>query len=211
MDSPREFVRQFVARIVRWGIVAARPEKGFIRMEGRETDPEEPLYQEVLRFLQQYGFRSCPRPGSEMAAVSVLGATNNRICVATETPGTGPEDQEEGEVELYAAFGQRVILDKDGQITITAKNATVKLDQDGNITIDSAPGKDVVLNGGSATVAREGDDADGGGLSVVVGMGGVAQVLYREPDTLVYTVVPTFPAELPLKAKLGPGAPRVKA
>lgn len=211
METLREYIRQYVARLVRWGVMSESPSKGFVRMQGREHDAEEPDDQEVMRFLQQYGLRSRPRPGSEMAAVSVLGASNNRVCVATETPGTGPDSQEDGEVELYAQFGQRVILDKDGQITITAKGATVRIDTNGNITIDPAGGKDLVLAGGSATVSREGDMADGGALSVALGMSGVINVLYWEPGSLVATVVPTFPAKVPIKVKLGPGALHVKA
>lgn len=211
METLREFVRQYVARLVRWGIMSESPSKGFVRMQGREHDADEPEDQEVMRFLQHYGLRSRPRAGSEMAAVSVLGATNNRVCVATETPGTGPTDQEDGEVELYSQFGQRVTLDKDGQITITAKNATVLIDSAGNVTIDPASGKDLVLAGGSAKVSREGDMADGGALSVAIGMSGVTSVFYWEPDSLVATTVPTFPAKIPVKVKLGPGAPHVKA
>lgn len=211
METLREYIRQYVARLVRWGVMSESPSQGFVRMQGREHDADEPDDQEVMRFLQQYGLRSRPRSGSEMAAVSILGASNNRVCVATETPGTGPDSQEDGEVELYAQFGQRIILDKDGMITITAKGATVRVDTDGNITIDPAGGKDLVLAGGSATVSREGDLADGGSLSVAVGMSGVIQVLYWEPGSLVATVVPTFPAKVPIKVKLGPGAPHVKA
>lgn len=211
METLREFVRQYVARLVRWGVMSESPSKGFVRMQGREHDADVPDDQEVMRFLQQYGFRSRPRAGSEMAAISVLGASNNRVCVATETPGTGPQEQEDGEVELYAEFGQRVFFDRDGQITITAKNATIRVDADGNITIDPASGKDLVLAGGSATVSREGDMADGGALSVALGMSGVINVLYWEPGSVSATIVPTFPGNIPIKVKLGPGAPHVKA
>lgn len=211
METLREKIRQYVARLIRRGIMASSPVRGFARMEGHESDPEEPLYQDVVRFLQDYGLRSRPRPGSEMAVISVLGASNNRVCVATEQPGTGPDNQEEGEVELYSEFGQRIILDKDGQVTVTAKNATIRIGADGQITIDSASGRDVILNGGSATVSREGDMADGGALSVAMGMSGVTAVLYREPGSVIDTVIPVHPATLPIQVKLGPGAPRVKA
>jgi phage gp45-like len=209
LSTIRDQIRQYVARVVRWAVSAQSPKDGYLWVEGREEDSSEPLYQEYWRFMQQYGLRSRPRAGSEIAGVSIAGEGNLRIAVATETPGEGPTDQEDGEVELYAQFGQRFILDKDGQIRITAKGATILIDTDGNVKVDAAG--DIVFNGGTKEVARQDDMADGGALGVTMGMGAVAAITYFPPGSVLGTVVGTLPTTTPIQVKLGPGAQHVKA
>ena len=228
IETLRETIYQYVARVVRWGVVAMPPDKGFVRMEGRDVDSHEPLYQEVLRFLQHYGLRSKPKAGSELCAVSIGGAGNNRICIASDTPGTGPDSQEDGEVELYAEFGQRVILDKDGQITITAKNGRVLIDKDGKISVDSASGQDIVFNGGTHRVARDGDHARGTlrvtwtqvtitpplvqvTLSVVDGVTQTVVLQFTAAGAVTVPLLPGVPTDTTLVSEIYEGAQHVKA
>lgn len=179
-------------------------------MEGRDADPDEPESQQKMRWLQTYGIASKPRAGSEVVAVSLGGAASNRVAIASATPGAGPQTQEDGEVELYSEHGQRVVLDKDGRITVSASGSTIVLKPDGTVAIDAKAGSDVVVNGGTAKVAVEGTDVDCGSLSVVVSMTGVAQVYWWPPGMLTFSPVPNYPAKLPMTGKIGPGAARFK-
>ena len=117
------------------------------------------------------------------------------------------------------------------QIDIVHKTGSAeKFKQDGTITIDSATGKDVVVNAGTKQVARVDDQADCGSLtistvqvSVVPPILGV-QVLYTEPGSGVGTVVLQInipggvavippigpPLIVPIKAIITTGAPNFK-
>lgn len=218
----KEWVRNYLARVVRWSRISRTTSSGFCGIEGREKDPQEPDYEHSTRLMQHYGIRSRPRRGSECIAVSIGGAASNRTIVATETPGTGPTDQKDGEVELYAQFGQRVILDEDGQITILASGGQVKVDQAGKITIDAKPGADVVVNGGTKPVARVDDTGAGGQLYMLTAQVGpvcTATLLYKAPGELTATTIgslsftgtgsPVFPANL--RTVIDSGAPHFKA
>lgn len=207
----KALVRNYVARVIRWGTISVSPARGYVQMVGRSADNDEPESQEELRWLQHYGLASKPRAGSEIAAVSIGGAATNRIALASSTPGAGPQTQEDGEVELYAEHGQRVVLDKDGRLTVSASGSTIVLKPDGTVAIDAKAGSDVVVNGGTAKVAVEGTDVDCGALSVVLSMTGIAQVFWWAPGTVTFSPVPTYPAKLPITGKIGPGAARFKA
>lgn len=167
--------------------------------------------QRFLRRMWAWGIRSVPPVGSESVSVAVGGSSANRVMLAAETTKLtanglelvhGPTDLKEGETALYDASG-----------------SILRMSQDGTIKVDSAsPGgtkADIILNGGSKTVAIEGGEADSGSLSVamatVAGVPVVAQVLYWEPGSVVAQVIATFPAKTAMKAILGPGAPNVKA
>lgn len=207
----RALIRGYIARVVRWGKISVSPASGYVQMEGRDADPDEPESQQKMRWLQTYGIASKPRAGSEVVAVSLGGAASNRVAIASATPGAGPQTQEDGEVELYSEHGQRVVLDKDGRLTVSASGSTIVLKPDGTLAIDAKAGSDVVVNGGTAKVAVEGTDVDCGALSVVVSMTGIAQVYWWAPGTLTFSPVPNYPAKLPITGKIGPGSARFKA
>lgn len=157
----KDWVRQYTARHIKWAVLAVSSIDGYEEIEGEEQGSEN-AYQLPARRFQHYGYRSRPPVGSEMICVAPAGGESQRVSIASEKSGQGPDSQEEGEVEVYSKFGQRVTLDKDGAITITGK-ATVKIDQNGKVTIDAAAGQDVQVNGGTLRVARETDPVDPSG------------------------------------------------
>jgi len=134
--------KQWAMRLVRKATLAVSSADRHEQIDGHVTDEDDPDYQQpVLRF-QWYGFRSRPGagPGTELITVAPEGGTSQRVAVAGEVSGQGPTDQEDWEVEIYCKYGQRIRLNKNGQILI-----------------DAASGQDIILNQGSAHVARVGD------------------------------------------------------
>lgn len=168
-----------------------------------------------LTRLEQFGDVVVPVNDLDTA---IIRKSDGGYSVALGQPSTRPTDGKQGDRGLYCSQqGTRIHLygaksAQPGAIVLTQKSgARVTIDKDGQVLVDAAPGKDVVVNGGTATVSREGDEADGGALSVVMGMSGVASVLYWEPDSLVATTIAAFPAKTAIKVNLGPGAPHFKA
>lgn len=91
-----------------------------------------------------------------------------------------PTDLAAGETRVYAAgdLTARVRLKTDG-LTVEASGATITITSAGAIQVTPAAGQDIVLNGGSARVARVGDATTGhthaaGGLQVVIPSGSSA-------------------------------------
>ena len=207
----RQLLLDFGARLIRWTLLGRTSPSGFDQVDGREVDPSEPLVCHGARRLQHYGFRSRPPAGSEVLVLAPGGATSQKVYIASEAPGTGPSSQAEAEVELYAKPGQRVTLDKDGQITISAHGATIQITSAGDVLISAEAAHAVKVNGGGADVATVGSSVNCGSLSVVPSMGGVAQVLWTDPDNVVSTVVPNFPDRLTLTGRVTSGSARFKA
>lgn len=116
--SLKEWVKQWTSRFVRYGFLAQTEPTGFDQLEGSMGEPGEPAYQHPIRRFQHYGFRSRPKVGAELICVAPRGGTSNRVSIASEVPGEGPQNQAEGEVELYSQFGQRIFLKEDGSIHI---------------------------------------------------------------------------------------------
>lgn len=91
-----------------------------------------------------------------------------------------PTDLAVGETRVYAAgdLTARVRLKTDG-LTVEASGATITITSAGAIQVTPAAGQDIVLNGGSARVARVGDAIAGhthapGSLQVVIPSGSSA-------------------------------------
>lgn len=188
MSAAKWQVLQWAGRLVKYAQLAALSSKfgyGYVSGPAEDQSLGDESTQQRVRFMQWFGFRSTPVVNhGECVVVAPRGGTSNAVAVAADNLSYGPTDLKEGEACMYAKEGQTLRMDTNG---------------------------DIVLNGGTKTVAREGDEADGGALSVAMGMSGVASVLYWEPGSLVATTVATFPAKTPIKVKLGPGAPKVKA
>jgi hypothetical protein len=77
----------------------------------------------------------------------------NALILGIASSRYGPSDLEDGELALYCL----------------ADGTLVKLTRVGKISIDAAAGQDVVVNGGTARVAREGDPVNGGSVTAVAG------------------------------------------
>lgn len=175
----KHWVKQWTTRFVRYGLLAQTEATGFDQMEGTQGSPDDPPFQHPVRRFQHYGFRSRPRVGAELICVAPRGGASNRVSVASEVPGAGPQAQEEGEVELYSEFGQRIILAKDGTITLqepqggkaTLAQKTLSVEQ--TVEAQHFQGKGLpptAMPGpglGGGTVALQGTDA-GFALTLVV-------------------------------------------
>ena len=128
-----------------------------VELVGHATGAGDDPYQDQALMLQHYGFSSRPRPGSEVVALAVAGYSSQLVAVASETPGQGPTDQVDGEVELYSQHGQRVQLQADGGVRIQAASGAVAwLKADGSVQVSSGNGGGVAtLSGARWTVQDE--------------------------------------------------------
>ncbi len=150
--SWEDWVLSRIRRIARRSILSRSAADGYEQMEGYSTDPGEPEALDRVRRVQHYGFRSRPGPGAELWAIAPEVGTSQRVYVASEVKGEGPQDQPEWDVEIYCKKGHTVRLH--------ANDATVLIDADGNIKLDTPAGKLVNLQGGVNGIARELDPVD---------------------------------------------------
>lgn len=113
----REWVRNKLASVVRLTTIRGRDAKGIYSCDGYRH-PDDPEAVVVAKRAQHYGFCSePPNDGTCVAvAVAVGGGASNRVAVAEYSTNT-PEI-EEGEVVLWTKAGQRVLLNKDGDVVI---------------------------------------------------------------------------------------------
>lgn len=125
-------------------------------VEGRAGSADEPSYQDRARMMQHYGFRSRPAARSLVATLCHMAASSQRVIVADETPGVGPEDQEEGEVEIYSSTGQRIRLRRSGVLTMeTAGGALVELLSDGSVVLHDKDGGRAELKNKRLSIAED--------------------------------------------------------
>ena len=172
-----------------------------VELAGRAGAADEPDYQDQALLMQQYGFRSRPGAGSELLTLGHLGSPTQRVAVASETPGQGPTDQVDGEVEIYSQHGQRVQLQEDGGVRIQAgSGAVVWLRADGKVQISSGGGGVATLDGARLTVQ---DDLASHhnyvtGAPPIVGalIGGVVAVVTRGADAAFVLTLAVAPNPL---------------
>lgn len=113
----RDWIRNRLASMVRLTTIRGRDAKGIYSCDGYRH-PDDPESVVVAKRAQHYGLCSePPNDGTCVAvAVAVGGGASNRVAVAeysTNTPAI-----EEGEVLLWTKFGQRVLLNKDGDVVV---------------------------------------------------------------------------------------------
>ena len=127
-----------------------------VELAGHATGSGDEPYQDQALLMQHYGFRSRPGPGSEVVALAVAGYSSQLVAVASETPGQGPTDQTDGEVELYSQHGQRVQLQQDGGVRIQSKSGAVAwLKADGTIQLSPGNGTAVATLSGARWTVRD--------------------------------------------------------
>lgn len=165
----RFWVEQKLAWLVQYGQVTVATSNGNDAVSGRVNG-----VQQYARRFWPWGLRSVPPVGSESITLGVDGSASNKVMVAAESTkrtsagleySYGPKDLKEGETALY---------DKAGSV--------IRQSQDGTTKIDAAPNKDVILNGGTAKVARVGDHAK-------VTIRSVYTVVTMTPPTFALTVL----------------------
>ena len=150
----RAWVRQRLQdAAARWGILALSAASRFYEVEGRGAGEDEEPGQDRCKIYQHYGYRSRPKARSEVITVPCQATGSARVIIATETPGTGPEDQAEGEVELYSSFGQRVRLRASGRLSLeTSHGSLIEAREDGTVVLTDAAGGTATLSGDLLTV-----------------------------------------------------------
>jgi hypothetical protein len=130
----REWVRNKLASVVRLTTIRGRDAKGIYSCDGYRH-PDDPESVVVAKRAQHYGF--CSEPPSDgtcvAVAVAVGGGASNRVAVAEYSTNT-PEI-EEGEVVLWTKAGQRVLLNKDGDVVVYPATGR-------NVILGSASGGD---------------------------------------------------------------------
>lgn len=127
-----------------------------VELAGRAGAADEPDYQDQGLLMQHYGFRSRPGAGSELVTLAHLAAATQRLAVASESPGTGPTDQEDWEVEIYSKTGQRIRLMADGSMHLSVPGGgVVYLPPDGRVLLADGSGGTATLEGGRLTVSTE--------------------------------------------------------
>lgn len=110
---------------------------------GTEGDPASP--QQTVRRMEPWGVHGRPSPGIQALIARVLAGAASGLQVGIWTGKYGRQNLAEGETQIYSS----------------ASGAEVWLDKDGNVHVNAASGKDVIVNGGSAKVARVGDATAG--------------------------------------------------
>lgn len=136
-------------------------------------------------------------PAEAPAAYVTLGAGG--LLWSGGTPQR-PSDGKAGDRGLYcSADGTRIHLHGSssatpGAIVITQKGgARVTIAKDGNVLVDAADGKDVVVNGGTDAVARNGDSVNAGTVTAVASlMTGTVQFVYTPVGGTVGPPGPTL-------------------
>jgi len=123
--------------MVRLTTIRGRDAKGIYSCDGYRH-PDDPESVVVAKRAQHYGLCSePPNDGTCVAvAVAVGGGASNRVAVAEYSTNT-PEI-EVGEVMLWTKFGQRVLLNKDGDVVVVPAAGR-------KVLIGSATGTDPVV------------------------------------------------------------------
>lgn len=133
----RDWIRNRLASMVRLTTIRGRDAKGIYSCDGYRH-PDDPESVVVAKRAQHYGLCSePPNDGTCVAvAVAVGGGASNRVAVAEYSTNT-PEI-EEGEVMLWTKFGQRVLLNRDGDVVVVPAAGR-------KVLIGSATGTDPVV------------------------------------------------------------------
>lgn len=117
---------------------------------------------EPVARLEQYGDVVVPPSGID-AIYWHNNAGGVQVPLSMERWRPSGDDSKTGTRGLYTDSGITLILhgsgsSKSGAVEVkTPSGATLIIDKDGNVKIDAAGGRNIVLNGGTADVARKGD------------------------------------------------------
>lgn len=179
-----------------------------VRMaDGTSDSPEEAI--ELTR-LEQYGDVVCP-PADTNAII--WRKSDGGVVMSLGLPRVRPTDGKPGDRGLYSdKAGTRLHLHGAASATpgaielLQEGGARVVIDKDGAVRIDAKSPQDVVVNGGTKSVAREGDPV--GYLYVTtgpIGMGvGVVDVTWSTLE------LPLAPGQTKQALHITGGAPRFK-
>ena len=92
---------------------------------------------EDVDFFQQYGFSSRPVGGVGAIALFIGGSRDNGVVVASRgEDGDMNVGLEPGEVAVHSKYGTRIILKKDGTVSVVTNSKKVKIEGDLEVTGD---------------------------------------------------------------------------
>lgn len=114
-------VKNWCARLTRKLILRGRAATGYYSLEGHRQAPDEPEQAIVARRAGHYGLVSeCP-DGAEVVVLAIGGGATNRVAVGEWLTDEPTVDRDGCEVLLWCKHGQRVLLNKDGDVFIYPK------------------------------------------------------------------------------------------
>lgn len=153
----RQMVLGFAGRLLKWSVVnRLSSRKGWVYADLPPSEPSlgEEAQAQLVRLIQQFGFRSQPVAGSEIIVGAPRACGTNAVALGTDNLSRGPSDLAEGECAIYSSA--------DKLESGTQALCRVRLGADGRIRIDSKTGQDVVVNQGTKTVVVNGDTVSQG-------------------------------------------------
>lgn len=128
-------LKTYCASFVRKLILRGRAAVGYFSMEGYQSAPDEPTQAITAKRAQHYGLTTEAPAGAEVVVLAIGGGASNRVAIAEYL--TDEPEIENGEVLLWSRTGQRVLLDKNGRISL-----------------DNGDGGTVVVDGDTTTVSQ---------------------------------------------------------
>jgi phage baseplate assembly protein V len=83
---------------------------------------------ESVERLQQYGFTSVPKNGTQCVVVFVGGRRSHGVIVATDAAGERLNDLDDGDVALYSSGANLIHLMDNGDLLISAPDGHVRIE-----------------------------------------------------------------------------------
>jgi len=111
----------YLARLIRKLIIRGRKMTGYFSTEGYQGAPSDPDQAQGIKRAQHYGFISEPPEGTECLVLAINGGASNRVSVAEWTTDEPEIDVPGMEVLVWCRNGQRILLNKDGDVVIYPK------------------------------------------------------------------------------------------
>lgn len=146
----RQMVLGFAGRLLKWSVVnRLSSRKGWVYADLPPSEPSlgEESQTQLVRLIQQFGFRSQPVAGSEIIVGAPRACGTNAVALGTDNLSRGPSDLAEGECAIYSSADKmnggvqelcRIRLSTDGTIFVLPKSgAKVKLGDTADANLDS--------------------------------------------------------------------------
>jgi phage gp45-like len=128
----------YLSRFIRKLIIRGRKRTGYFSTEGYQSAPNEPVQAMGIKRAQHYGFVSEPPDGTESLVLAINGGASNRVSVAEWTTDEPEIDAPGAEVLIWCRNGQRILLNKDGDVVIYPKSGR-------NVLLGGADANDPVV------------------------------------------------------------------
>ena len=129
----KRWVQTWAARLVRKVTIQGRSDVGYYSTDTYGVAPTDGEPSMTAQRYQLYGVTSEPPQGTEVILLAVNGGSSNRVAVA-ELPQNVPAIEAD-EVLIWAKAGQRVLLNKDGDVVVYPATGR-------NVILGSASGGD---------------------------------------------------------------------